>query len=385
MAPDRGDAARPALRNLLEPRSLVDHFLAAPPVDFSALTTTLGTPAFFAHFDVLTTADDALRRRVAGWPLYAFWRRLLRLRTCFIGTTVSEYALFPAGVDADALVGEWLDLFSRRQTLLIVKDIPQESPLLDMASNACARAVAAACERAGFVLLEGQALAWVPIDFESTDEYLGRLSAGRRKDIRRKLRSRAELDIEEIPTGAAMFEDSAVRDLFHTLYLNVYAQSEIHFDQLSRDFLDAALQDANSGGVVFVYRHAGLIIGWNLCFVVDDTLVDKYVGFAYPAAREHNLYFVSWMHNLDYARRHALACYVAGWTDPEIKSYLGARFTFTRHAVRPRSRLLRAALRRIAGHFESDRAWADAKSSAEKPRNQDVADHAQFVASAGRP
>ena len=385
MSAASGDAARPALRNLLEPRSLVDHFLAAPPVDFSALTTALGTPAFFARFDVLTTADESLRHRVAGWPLYAWWRRWLRLRTCFIGTTVSEYALFPAGVDADALVGEWLTLFARRQTLLIVKDIPQESPLLDRASNASARAISIACEAAGFVLLEGQALAWVPIDFESGDEYLGRLSAGRRKDIRRKLRARAELDIEEVPTGAALFQDHATRELFHTLYLNVYAQSEIHFDQLSRAFFDAVLQDATSGGIVFIYRHAGRIIGWNLCFSVGDSLVDKYVGFAYPAAREHNLYFVSWMHNLEYARRHGLACYVAGWTDPEIKSYLGARFTFTRHAVRPRNRLLRAALRRIAGHFESDRAWADAKSSADKPVSQDTADHAHDVASPHRP
>ena len=321
-------------------------------------------------------------------------------RTCFIGTTVSEYALFPADADADALVGEWLTHFGRRQMLLIVKDIPQESPLLDMASNACARAITAACERAGFVLLEGQALAWVPIDFESIDDYLGRLSAGRRKDIRRKLRARAELDIEGIPTGATMFRDAAVRELFYTLYLNVHAQSEIHFDQLSRDFLDAVLQDASSGGIAFVYRHAGRIIGWNLCFVVGDTLVDKYVGFAYPAARDQNLYFVSWMHNLDYALRHDLACYIAGWTDPEIKSYLGARFTFTRHAVRPRvlladepvsmlavrprNRFLRAALRRMAGHFESDRAWADAKAAEANLSDQKAIDHGQSVASARR-
>jgi len=104
------------------------------------------------------------------------------------------------------------------------------------------------------------------------------------------------------------------------------------------------------------------MIGWNLCFVVGEALVDKYVGFSYPAAREQNLYFVSWMHNLEYARQHELCCYIAGWTDPQIKAYLGARFTFTRHAVRPRSRVLRAALRRLSGHFESDRNWAAGKA-----------------------
>ncbi|NCT68362.1 MAG: GNAT family N-acetyltransferase [Rhodanobacteraceae bacterium] len=359
-----------AYRNLLEPPALVRHFLAHPPSGFAALSLASGTPAFVAHFDLLTTADDALRRRVTGLPLYDLWGRLLRPRTCFVGTTVSEYALFPAAADADTLVAEWLAGPARAHPFLIVKDIPQQSPLLDQASNAQARAVADACERAGFVLLEGQALAWVPLDFESTDDYLARLSASRRKDIRRKLRARAGLQIDEIPTGDAFFADAAVRDEFYALYLQVFAQSEIHFDRLTREFFDAVLQDGALDGIVFVYRDAGRVIGWNLCFVVGDALVDKYIGFDYPAARERNLYFVSWMHNLDYALRRDLCCYVAGWTDPEIKAYLGARFTFTRHAVRPRSRLLRAALRRLGGHFESDRAWADAKDAQRRPPDE---------------
>ena len=48
-------------------------------------------------------------------------------------------------------------------------------------------------------------LAWVPLDFASIDDYLGRLSASRRKNIRRKLRSRALLEVEEMPTGSAAF------------------------------------------------------------------------------------------------------------------------------------------------------------------------------------
>lgn len=359
----------PCFRNQLEPRALVGHFLAHPPEGFEIRALASGTPAFVAPFDLLTTADDDLRRRVAAWPLHRWWSRLLRPRTCFIGTTVSEYALFPQ-TDADTLVDEWMRELASQQPFLIVKDIPQESPLLDQASNSQARAIANGCERAGFVLLEGQALAWVPIDFESIDDYLARLSAARRKDIRRKLRARGALAIEQVPTGAPMFLDAAVRDAFYALYLEVFAQSEIHFDRLSRAFFDALLQDADSGGIVFTYRHEGRLIGWNLCFVVGEALVDKYVGFAYPAARDHNLYFVSWMHNLEFALQHEMCCYVAGWTDPEIKAYLGARFTFTRHAVRPRSRLLRAALRRLSGRFESDRSWADARLAAEEAAHE---------------
>ncbi|HEY0233226.1 MAG TPA: GNAT family N-acetyltransferase, partial [Dokdonella sp.] len=276
----RADGAAPGFHNLLEPAALVGHFLAHPPQDFTALTTPLGTPAFIARFDLLTTADDALRHRVTALPLYRWWGRLLRPRTCFIGTTVSEYALLPAGAGAEALVQEWLAGYARRHAFLIVKDIPQESPLLDQASNASARALGTACEHAGFVLLEGQALAWVPIDFESTDAYLARLSSSRRKDIRRKLRARDGLDIAEIATGDAFFADAAVREEFYARYLDVYRQSEIHFDLLTREFFDAVLQDASLAGTVFVYRHGGRMIGWNLCFVVGETLVDKYVGFA---------------------------------------------------------------------------------------------------------
>jgi len=341
----------------LEPDALLAHFMAQPPDGFAVELSPQGMPTFAAPFDLLTTADDALRRRVAGLPLYRHWGRALRWRTRFAGTTVSEYAPLPPGVAPAALARGLKQAYGRECRLLIVKDIAQDSPLLGEADNARAHAFAEACEREGFVLLEGQALAWVPIDFGSNDEYLARLSPGRRKNIRRKLRSLAGLEIEAVPTGDARFRDEAALAAFQALFDNVYAQSAIHFDRLGAAFFRAVLQDADSAGVVFVYRHEGRMIGWNLCYEHGGKLIDKYVGFAYPQAREHNLYFVSWMHNLDYARQRGLTHYVAGWTDPEVKSFLGARMTLTRHAVYARSPLLRMLLRRLGGHFESDRHW----------------------------
>ena len=341
----------------LEPDALLGAFMAHPPAGFAAGHSAQGMPVFVAPFDLLTTADDTLRRRIAGLPGYRRWGRLLRWRTRFAGTTVSEYAPLPSTVAPAALAQGLKAAYGRECRLLIVKDIAQDSPLLGAPDNAYARAFASACAAAGFVLLEGQALAWVPIDFGSNDEYLARLSSGRRKNIRRKLRSLAELQIEAVPTGDMRFRDEATLAAFQALFDNVYAQSEIHFDRLDAAFFRAVLQDGGSGGVVFVYRHAGEMIGWNLCYEHAGKLVDKYVGFAYPQAREHNLYFVSWMHNLDYARRRGLSHYVAGWTDPEVKAFLGARMTFTRHAVYARNPLLRALLRRLGHHFESDRNW----------------------------
>lgn len=343
--------------NQLEPDALIARFAEHPPIDFRVLEAA-GTPAFVAPFDLLTTADADLRQKIVRAPGYGWWGRLLRWRTAFVGTTVSEYALFPRDADAGHLPVALRDQLGRGQRLLIVKDIPQASPLFDAASGAWCGRFTEACQAAGFVLLEGQALAYVPIDFASEDEYLARLSSGRRKDIRRKLRKRDDVAVEEVRCGDARFVDDAAVDAYYALYENVYAQSEIHFDKLSRAFFAAVLRDAANGGIVFVYRHQGEMIGWNLCFAADGKLIDKYVGFAYPQAREQNLYFTSWFHNLAWAREQGLTHYVAGWTDPQIKAYLGAQFTLTRHAIYLRNPLLRLLARRLGRFFESDSQWA---------------------------
>jgi uncharacterized protein len=346
-----------ALYNLIEPAGLIAHFLAAPPRDFSTFELTGGAPAFSAAFDPLTTVDPAVRRKMDALPLARRWRSWLRLQTGFVGTTVSEYALFPRTISPSDFVRRLLNEVAPRYPMLIIKDIPTDAVLIGDEAYAYSRRLIEACRASGFLLVEGQALAYVPIDFTSVDDFLARFSRSRRKDIRRKLRSAAALTVDTVRTGDAAFNDDETLAAFYALYLNVYRQSEIHFDLLSADFFKALLQDARAGGVVFVYRRGGETIGYNVCFVESGVLVDKYVGFAYPRAREHNLYAVSWFHNLEYALAHDLHCYVAGWTDPEIKRHLGARFTLTQHAVYLRSPLLKAMLRPLKRFFETDHRW----------------------------
>lgn len=365
----------------LEPERLLGHFLAHPPEGFAAEMAGGGLPAFTAPFDLLTTAEPELLQRLARWPGQSLWRPWLRLRTRFIGATNTEYLWLPplpGRDDAAALAQRLRREQGRRCPLLIVKDLPDESPLLPVEANRQAAAFARALAEEGFVLMEGQALAWVPIDFDSIDAYLARLSRGRRRDLRRKLRSRADLSVETLAAGAPAFDDEATIDAFYALYLNVYAQSEIHFDRLSRDYFRALLRDGDSGGVVFVYRHQGEMIGWNLCYEHAGMLVDKYIGLRYPQAREHNLYALSWFENLDYALRRNLDAYVAGWTDPQVKRQLGARFAFTRHAVYARNPLLRAILRRVSTWFESDRSVLEAAAApdADPQENADAAGRA---------
>ena len=351
------DANLPVLYNQLEPANLIRQFTAAPPHDFLAFSIADGVPAFVTEFDLLTTLDPAVRRKIEALPLARWWRRFLRPRTCFVGTTVSEYALLPRATAPEVFVRGLLDGLAPDYPFLIVKDIPTEPVLVGDAAYVYAREFTEACQRTGFVQVEGQALAYVPLDFSAVDDFLARLSSSRRKDLRRKLKARARLDVRAISTGDACFADEALLASFYALYLNVYRQSEIHFDLLTPAFFRALLRDPSSGGVVFVYRTSQETIGYNICFVHGGALVDKYVGFLYPQAREHNLYTVSWFHNLEYALAHGLRYYVAGWTDPGIKRYLGAQFTLTRHAVYVRNPALRKMLAPFKRFFETDHRW----------------------------
>ncbi len=342
--------------NLIEPPGLIGHFLQHPPEDFRAWTLAHGIPAFSATFDLLTTVEPEDRRKLETLPLSSIWRRWLKPYTCFVGATCTEYAPLP-DADADAFLRDLLDRALPDHSFVIVKDIPTEATLIGEAAHARSQALMQACDRHGFLLVEGQALAYVPIDFADTEEFLGRMSKARRKDMRRKLKSRDDLVVETITTGDARFFDEATLQRYYALYLEVFAQSEIHFDRLTPSFFRAMLQDAATQGVVFAYHAGDELIGYNLCFVHNGMLLDKYVGFSYPKARDYNLYMVSWFHNLQYALEQGLTHYVAGWTDPEIKRNLGASFTLTRHAVHVRNPVIRSLLKPFKRFFEADASW----------------------------
>ncbi|HZR47185.1 MAG TPA: GNAT family N-acetyltransferase [Candidatus Manganitrophaceae bacterium] len=371
-----GAASRDYL-NLLEPPSLIEAFLTDPPAGFrplridlerstglegpagleaKALSSGASLPCFLTPFDLLTTLDEAVKRPLRRSPFFKFFERALRLPALFAGSTVSEYLPYPApSGDIDSLISRLLQEMSRAGArLLILKDIPLRSPLLTGSENRMSERLLESCRQKGFSILSGQALAYVPVDFDSIDAYLARLSYGRRKNLRRKLKSRTSVEIEEVRTGDPALSDEKVRLLFD-LYLNVYHQSEIHFDQLTLPFFSSVLRNRAGEGVLFIYRSRGRIIGYNLCFIYKGNLIDKYVGFLYPEAREANLYFLSWFHNLDFALKHRLKFYIAGWTDPEVKAFLGAQFTFTQHAVYFSNPALRLLLKMFAPLFESDR------------------------------
>ncbi|MDR2161780.1 MAG: GNAT family N-acetyltransferase [Desulfovibrio sp.] len=346
-------ASSPLWLNLLEPPAFAELFLRHPPQGFAVGAGAGGLPLFRARLNLLTTLDRGALARLRRLPLFTLWSRRLSLSACFAGTTITEYAPLPGALSPEEL----LDILGRERdaSLVILKDLPDQSPLLPEEDNALAGAVAAEAGKRGWLEIRGQALAYVPLDFAAVDDYLARLSPARRRDLRRKNRRRGQLEVERLPLGDARFFRRDFLDELYAQYLAVFAQSDIHFDLLSRDFFAALLQSRELAGVTLLYRRRGALAGYNICLIHKGRLLDKYIGFSYPLAREMNLYFLSWLVNLEFALENGLTAYVAGWTDPEVKASLGAAFTFTRHLVLVRHPLLRRLLSPLRGYFEADR------------------------------
>lgn len=349
-----------SILNLLEPEGIVDAFFAEPPEEFEPVSIDVNGKhlhGFLAELDLFTTADEKIKRFYQKHKdlLPAPIARLFNPKVLFIGTTVSEYALFPCDIDLKQLKDSALSrLHNAGLQFLIIKDIPMVSPFLADKENDFSELLIPFLEKNGFFIVSGQALAYVPITFRSIDEYLQRFSRSRRKDIKRKLRSISEISIEQVNTGDDFFNESAIK-LLYELYLNVYDKSDVHFDRLTLPFFRKVFKDKECGGVVFLYRHQDRIIGFNLCFIARDYLLDKYVGFLYPDSQKYNLYFVSWIYNLNFCIQNNLKSFIAGWTDPGIKSYLGAEFNYTYHAVYIRNTFLRFIFNKFKSFFESDR------------------------------
>lgn len=342
--------------NQLEPQSLVDAFLKYPPETFRIQNSADFLPFFTTKFNLLTTLDVADRKKIESFFAYSYWGKLLNLSTCFIGTTVSEYT--PLSSDISAIeMSLKLKQIAQNHTLTIIKDLPINSPLLSKRENDFSQELISTAEKYGFISVEGQALAYVPIDFKDQEDYLSRLSKSRRKNLKRKLKSLENLNIEILKTGDQKFLNPEFRQQLYQLYLAVYEQSDIHFDLLTPQFFDEILLNASNGGRVFFYWDQELLVGFNICFEYQNNLIDKYIGLNYPLALEHNLYFVSWFINLNFAKQQGLNFYIAGWTDPEVKSQLGAKFTFTRHLVWIRQPILRFVLGKLKHLFESDSHW----------------------------
>ena len=309
-------------------------------------TLVLVAPLFVAHFDMGLALDDGGRRWLAR--AQRIWPQFLVLKTLFCGSPVSEKGL--VGIHPDhSGDAAWLQAFSdalrglarqRGAWMLVFKDF----------MDADLQALAPLRARGWF---QGDSLptASLAINFPDMDGYLGQLGYGTRKDLRRKLRKTDKAGGLEIE---AVSDIGPHVDAAFALYLQVHDANTLHFETLTRAFFLNFTRHMHGQTVFFLYWQkatdgaARRLVGFNFCLQHADRLVDKYIGMDYAVSRELNLYFVSFLYNVQWCLDHGKTLYMLSQGGYPVKLQLGAQLIPLRTLTRLRNPLFNWFANRFA-------------------------------------
>ena len=302
------------------------------------------TPAFLTDYALETTLAGPARRVADGLRRVA--PDALTLRMACIGSPCTETAMLgfdPAVAEPQKphLLGQMLAGFEKaaareRCSLLAIKDVAEDDrPLWDLAAPDY-RAIASLPS------------AGLDIDFASLDDYLGRLSAGTRKDMRRKLRALDELRIE------VRFQIDDVIDRVMALYRETRARAEMALEDLTPAYFQGVLRRMGSRAFCTLYWQGDDLLAVNLLLQDGDTLLDKFFCMDAERGRPLNLYFLSWFTNVRLCLDRGLTRYLSGQAGYENKLRLGSTLTRTANYIRHRNVLLNGGLRLVAPLFAAD-------------------------------
>lgn len=283
----------------------------------------LVAPLFVADFDMGLAMADAGRQRLQ--KLQQVWPGLLVFKTLFCGSPTSEKGLVGVAAEhrGDAGLIEAFDAALRglarqhRASMIVFKDFMDA----DLAALAPLKS-------RGWFAGDSLPTARLDITFASTEAYLATLSSGTRKDVKRKLNKTAK---------GGRLEVEAVNDIGHcideafALYMNVHDHGPLHWETLTKAFFLNFARELPDETVYFLYwmkDDAGgprRLVGMNMCLQFADRIVDKYIGMDYAVSRELNLYFVSFVNNVQWCVDHGLKTYMLSQGGYPVKIQLGAQ------------------------------------------------------------
>jgi predicted N-acyltransferase len=283
-------------------------------------------PAFLTDYHLETTLDDGGFRRTVR-SLRRRFPRFFAVKLACLGSPETECGLagFHPGIPEARkaeLLAHLLSCFeghalSQGCTLIGIKDVPAQHKAL---WNAAAP---------GYSAIPGMATARLSIDFKTVDEYLARLSKRSRKDMRRKLKSREDIRVEQ------RTEIDDVLPQVLDLYLDTKRRSEFQFEELTAAYFSGVLEHMKGRAFCTLYFHDTTLLAANLMLKDENTLLDKFFCMNGEKGRSHNLYFLSWFYNLECCLKYGIAHYQSGQAcygnKLRLKSVLHPNWMLFRH------------------------------------------------------
>ncbi len=146
--------------------------------------------------------------------------------------------------------------------------------------------------RSGFTGVAALPVATLHLPFKSEPEYLASLSSSMRKDIKRKMKSLAQVEVE-VRDSIDGIEDEIVA-LFEETKARRKADYDA-FDEVPPAYFREVMSHSGGRARIMLTRVGGVLASFNIFFEERDRIIDKYIGMRYPLAREHNIYFLTWM------------------------------------------------------------------------------------------
>lgn len=278
-------------------------------------------PVFFVDYDLTTTASGRLQMLARRAKPYIPGH--LTLRLACLGSPVTERC--PIGMhpglsaeEASEVFGAILSMWEKQASacgigLLGIKDI---------SSVDCAR-FAPVLQRFGLKRMSGQTTASMAIPFRDLGAYIGSLSHATRKDIRRKMKVRTSVRVE-LRTDAGSHLDAIMR-----MYGETRQRADMSFETLTPGYFSEVLQRMPERALLALYFHEDALVGANLLLVGNSRLVDKYFVMHTGIGRQFNLYFLSWLTNVELCIERGLGTYISGQGAEATKRRLGCRLDAT--------------------------------------------------------
>jgi predicted N-acyltransferase len=291
-------------------------------------------PAFVTDYRLDTTLSGALKR-LADW-LTRHFPRLLHQKMLSLGSPVSEvcHLGFASGTTMDeqrrlldAILAQ-AEVFARenRVRMIAIKD-----------AGAAQDALWATAAKAHRLRRQpGLPTAFLDVNFANIDAYLARLGKATRKDIRRKLKNATGLrtqwrnDIDGI-------EDEVMR-----LYRSTHANAQFSFEELTPEYFRGVLREMSGRASCATYWLGARLVAFNLVLHDGKRLIDKFLGMDYAVAREHNLYFYTWIENVRRCIDLKVGIYQSGQGLHALKRRLGSRLSANWLWYRHRNRVVDA-------------------------------------------
>ncbi len=305
-------SAAPLLSLLQE--SGVDDFHLSSIVVLKNNTPVLLLPLFETRFDLSAFVEGWIKKalKVAGRLIPSIFHP----RILCVGSLVGEWS--EIGIDPhidevtlDAAYKMAFGAFNmlaieRKSDIVALYNFNHFSTLPEEVSNTFNRVQYRSC-------------AWLPIDFNSVDEYLSRLSRVTRKGLRRKMRIAQEVRVVHSRTIAPFL------DRIYELYLETVARSPMALGVHSRLFFENICERV-PGAEYTLYFVQEELAAFNLLVVKRETMVDKFFCMDYELGRGYNLYFLSWIENVRTCLERKIPLYYAGQGAEKTKAHLGADF-----------------------------------------------------------